>query len=86
MDVYCRHCGEPWDMDTFHDVAAEEGTSYDVVARAFATQGCEAVGASHGEVDAARAEIAGMAFDLLGDDIDGVAAELDDAEACGLLD
>lgn len=23
MDIYCKTCGEPWDMDTLHDVVSE---------------------------------------------------------------
>lgn len=32
MDLYCAKCGEPWDNDTFHDVADENGSTYAEVA------------------------------------------------------
>ena len=28
MDLYCPRCGEPWDNDTFHDVAQQNAEEY----------------------------------------------------------
>ena len=37
FDIYCAHCGEPWEQDMLHDV---EGMSYMPAAKAFTVQGC----------------------------------------------
>lgn len=37
FDIYCPHCGEPWEHDTLHDV---EGVSYSQASKAFIIQGC----------------------------------------------
>jgi len=41
MDMYCKHCGEPWEIETLHDVV-EEGAAknYQQAARLFAKLGC----------------------------------------------
>jgi hypothetical protein len=118
MDLYCPHCGEPWDFDSLHDEAQAEygvpyyieddpygslkarvkNTAYDSdaydkvfqrVRKEFQRIGC-GVFASFGakcstpstEVDRTfgltRQEAAGALYDLLGDDMDGAAAMLDD--------
>lgn len=89
MDIYCPLCAEPWDMETLHDAAAEQGTSYQEVAAAFRVRGCNAIGWSPCNPDTVgtlRAQAASVMFDLLGDDMDGVGAMLDDFEWAGLLD
>lgn len=55
MDIYCKRCGEPWDMDTLHD-----------------------------EIDY-RCDGRTPEGDAFGDDLDGVASDLMDAEAMGLF-
>lgn len=89
MDVYCPKCGEPVDNDEFHDAAEAQSSSYKKVVAAFQRRGCEALGfppcrAPHslsqpGRV--ARATAASALYDILGDDMDGVAAMLED---CGI--
>ena len=37
FDLYCAHCGEPWEHDMLHDV---EGMDYMQAAGAFQVQGC----------------------------------------------
>ena len=37
FDIYCAHCGEPWEQDMLHDV---EGMDYMQAAGAFVVQGC----------------------------------------------
>lgn len=37
FDIYCAHCGEPWEHDMLHDV---EGMDYMQAAGAFQVQGC----------------------------------------------
>lgn len=80
QDVYCPRCAEPVEIDYFHDVAAEEGSTYRQVLRAFQTSGCEAIG--YGRCERSNPERAAMAeamYDLLGDDMDGAAAMFEDS-------
>ncbi len=86
MDVYCPKCAEPVDMDYFHDVAAETETTYAVVAGNFRAVGCSAVGFTCSERDTSgRAAASSALMDLMGDDMDGVAAMLEDAEYMGMF-
>ena len=84
MDIYCPKCGEPWDMDSLHDMV-EDGlaSSYQDARKKFSVNGCKALGTSHGsadvEVRGLRASDASAAlFDVLGDDVDGIAAMMED--------
>jgi hypothetical protein len=92
MDIFCGRCGEPWDIDSLWDEADASGVPFTTVRAAFSRKGClalESYGVS--ELDCvrdtrnARAMASGALMDLLGDDIDGVAALLDDAEALGMF-
>ncbi len=83
-DVRCSRCGEPWDVDTFHDEADASGESFAEVRARFRASGCVAVGGGRCESTPAGT-VAGVLADLLGDDVDGLAATLEDAEALGLL-
>ena len=38
-DIYCRHCGEPWDMDELHDMNEH---NYKAATERFRNQGCNA--------------------------------------------
>lgn len=81
MDVYCPKCGEPCDMDYFHDVADEKGSTYTAVMRDFQQRGCVAVDFGFcvpNEEGATRAMYADALYDLLGDDMDGAASMLAD--------
>ena len=82
MDVYCPVCGEPWEIDTFHDVAEEQARKFRDVVDEFARVGCVATGwVSPDRCTArenARADMARALFDVMGDDIDGVASMLED--------
>jgi len=44
MDIYCKHCGEPWDHDELHDMydADDNKLSYAEAGRQFAKLGCGA--------------------------------------------
>lgn len=76
-DVACPKCGEPWDIDTFHEVAAESPfDSFDRVRDSFRRAGCVALG-SKCSTNVAHPAI-GELLDLLGDDIDGASALLED--------
>ena len=80
MDIYCTRCGEPWDLDTFHDVADEQGTTWEAAVAAFRSDGCGATGwcAPCEPRRTARGSATDALFDILGDDVDGVAAMLED--------
>lgn len=82
MDIRCRKCAEPIDMDEFHDIAADMGTTFRHVLNTFAQHGCIALGmrCNDEETDRELAAISGALFDMLGDDIDGVASDLSDWE------
>lgn len=80
MDVYCPKCGEPWDIDTFHDAAEEQGVTFkDVQRRFFGAEGCKALGGTCSEtpVNPAYASASAALYEVLGDDIDGIASESD---------
>lgn len=86
-DISCSICGEPWEVDSLHDVADSLGVTFSEVLRSFRARGCTAMSCDYfGVVDVCRpvpgdvfAGIVRAAFDLLGDDVDGVASMLDDA-------
>lgn len=78
MDVLCPVCAEPWDLGEFEDVS---GMTFTAARRAFAKEGCALFGNKHNEVGPEAAERAAKSrvlFDLLGDDIDGIAAMTED--------
>lgn len=130
MDVYCRICGEPWDMDTLHDEIAEriaagafqqlpdhndyrQGTEqyakyraaydkcYDIVRNDFYSSGCSAMWAFSGRPEGetpswcvkkeptsdklTKGEAMSALIDLLGDDVDGIASMMDEAEYLGFV-
>jgi len=92
MDIICPKCGEPWDHDSLHEEVAErelegETATYHGVLREFQASGCgvafRAFGGTMGEPCTAAerpysAHAAEALYDLLGDDIDGAAAMLED--------
>lgn len=83
MDIYCSKCGEPWEIDSIHDVAEELQFSFDETMKAFKKQGCEILGASHGPINENRAAAVSVLFDIMGDDVDGIAAMLEDFDVDG---
>lgn len=81
MDIRCRKCAEPIDMDELHDIAIDTGTTFHEVQRSFVQYGCVALGmVCNTQADTELAAISGALFDMLGDDIDGVASMLEDWE------
>jgi hypothetical protein len=79
MDLYCPFCAEPYDLDTLHDQAEADGTSFTEVRAAFYEKGCEALGGRHNApTDRDTAEGIATIYQLLGDDVDGAAALLED--------
>ena len=80
MDIICPNCREPWDNDTLHEYAEEFGSTYGEVAKAYRTAGCGKAFVLWG-VTCERTEDADLRFalaDILGDDMDGYAATLED--------
>ena len=80
----CRHCAEPWDNDTFHDVAEKTDTTYDEVFTAFRSLGCGAVEHPFSGRKCVRSgapSLIGDLTDTFGHDPDGLESDLSDAEA-----
>lgn len=92
MDIYCPICTEPFDHDELHAVASEIDSTYAKVAADFRQRGCHAFEEAYGpqrhcqpaspETTTLIAEV----YDILGDDMDGAASMLEDAQFMGLLD
>lgn len=79
MDLLCPICLEPWDNDTFHEVAQETDSTYQAVTTRFRRSGCGALGTTHGDHrDAARSQAVETIYGLLGDDMDGAASLIED--------
>lgn len=87
MDIRCPKCSEPWDIDTIHEAASEQGRTFDEVRADFYAKGCEAFGWSGpcAVTDRPKSDVASAIYDLMGDDIDGAASAFEDAEAMGLI-
>lgn len=123
MDIYCRTCGEPWDMDTLHDEISERiaigdlaplpdrgdkfhgeqyeayrkvyDAHYTTVREDFYRRGCKAMYAFSGgepswckpkEQEGFTRQVAmGALIDMLGDDLDGIASMMEDAEYMGMF-
>ena len=76
MDLYCQRCGEPWDAyGVDNSDMTEEG------AKRF-KKGLDCPSCHGKEVKKRpfRAVLASVLSEVLGDDIDGIAAEMEDAE------
>lgn len=88
MDINCPRCAEPVEIDYLHDVADDDGTTFTDVLHRFQADGCAALHSvcnpRVSERDRARASAAAMLYDILGDDIDGAAAMLEDFGAMGV--
>ncbi len=76
MDVYCKRCGEPWDLLGVND-GDMTATERD---RFWRGEDCPSCHGKAVEKRPFRAELTTVLHDLLGDDVDGLAAELEDAE------
>ena len=76
MDIYCPICGEPWDLDKVWDL---DGTDFSRPLDRFKLEGCGVFEEPHNflpsEDDAAKSA---LLFDLLDDDIDGIASLMED--------
>jgi len=77
MDVYCQQCGEPWEfLAVTDDFKHKERTDF------WAGKGCPACdwGETAPKITPFRSDLMSVACDILGDDIDGIASEMEDAE------
>lgn len=77
MDIYCPRCGEPWDAYGARqalDMTREEYNSM------MEGTGCPCCAGKEVEKRPVRAEMSAIARDLSGDDVDGMAADLEDME------
>lgn len=84
--IYCPSCGAEFCVDDLHDRADDLDSTFAAVQRDFQVTGCLALGESrHVGGDRMRAEVSSAMFDLMGDDIDGVAAMMEDFEYFGML-
>jgi hypothetical protein len=73
MDLYCKRCGEPYDMDH----VGFEMLPLDRV-RFWDGEGCPSCYSKAVAARPLRAEAMGVMHDLLGDDTDGIAAMMED--------
>ena len=87
MDTRCRKCGEPWDVLGITDEAEGMGLTPTELHRKFSTEGCRALGEECNEetLGSDISLIVSALSDLLGDDVDGLASELDDLEYYGII-
>ena len=82
-DIHCPRCGEPWELDSLHEVAQEQSVPFGAVRDDFMRRGCNALAGEYfgnvpecdtDENAATRATLA----DLMGDDVDGYISMLED--------
>ncbi len=86
MDIYCKHCGEPWDVYELHDMLDDQGEllSFENARRAFYELGCGAWQnpgskcANAPICGADRLEGISELQELLGEDVDGLASMSED--------
>jgi len=77
MDIYCKRCGEPWDL-----YGVEHGDMTDEECRRFwRGKGCPSCYRKPIEEQPFRGQLTTVLHDVLGDDLDGLASELEDAES-----
>jgi len=77
MDLYCKRCGEPWDFLGVTDCLDMTHSEKDSFLKG---DGCPCCAGKPVEETPLRAQLAAVAQELLGDDLDGLAAVMDDAE------
>ena len=79
MDIKCKVCREPWDVDSLHDLVAEgSAVDFDDARGMFYRDGCGAFGSRHNDVGDGSQFLIGELQDLMGDDVDGLAAMIED--------
>jgi hypothetical protein len=79
MDLCCARCGEPWDMDhVLHEEPQDFKYKDGRISECPACRGKSDKDLNLSPGQKNRADIAGVLADLLGDDVDGIAAEMAD--------
>jgi hypothetical protein len=85
MDLYCQKCGEPWDLGGLWDFEEDdyEGAREDFLKG----KGCPACawGMNAPATPPPEARATGQMIDILGDDLDGVASELEEIAYLGIM-
>lgn len=85
MDIYCQRCGEPWEVCGLWDFEEDDykGARKDFLRG----KGCPSCswGASAPEEQPPQARATEAMIDILGDDIDGVASELEEIDYLGIM-
>lgn len=83
MDVYCQQCGEPWDVLSVTEMNYREDGGTRI--QFYRGDGCPSCKWGKDESKTKNQSEASMlmsaAVDILGDDVDGIAATLEDFEA-----
>jgi hypothetical protein len=85
MDIYCQHCGEPYDAcyvgsDMDHETPNGK-------AKFLNGEGCPCCDWGQGEAeDSLKTDAMALMADMLGGDIDGMASIMDDFEYMGYFD
>jgi len=78
VDIYCKRCGEPWDAYGAQQALDMTRQEYNAM---MAGEGCPSCyGKPLEKPQPFRARLTSELHAVLGDDIDGLAAELEDAE------
>lgn len=85
MDLICIVCSEPWEINSLHDEAEEQGITFEEMWKKFRNEGCKAfMYAEHNSsysLDAEaveQREAAALIMDMMGDDVDAAAAFMED--------
>lgn len=95
MDLYCQKCAEPWDFwhvqdpDCMDAETEDYGPNGEKPSERFKNgEGCPACdwGKKAPKTPNLRSMAMSACMDILGDDIDGVAAMMDDFDYAGMLE
>lgn len=73
-DIYCPLCGEPWAVDELHYTAEDSDRKFVEVLREFRKRGCLTLDGQCSSRGSVMSAISRAAFDLMGDDVDGISA------------
>ena len=86
MDLYCQRCGEPWDLDSLWDFEEDDhkGARQDFIKGL----GCPACGwgARAPKTAPPEARATKQMIEILGNDLDGVASELEEIQWLGIME
>jgi len=86
MDIYCQRCGEPWDMDSIREFTMQDDNG--TAKQFYNGNGCPSChwGKDAPEKQPVQSMFTETLSDVLGDDIDAIACELEDAEWMGMFE